>query len=107
MAKQRHEQQPAPKDTNLTGNLKLGGCFIRTSMPEPAGAMVMLRFALPGESEDTIIQAVGQVCWLRDEKDGAAGMGIRFVEVNDADFALLKGYIGGQLEADRVEVVAA
>ncbi len=31
----------------------------------------------------------------------------RFVEVNDADFALLKGYIGGQLEADRVEVVAA
>lgn len=84
----------------MMSNLSLGGCFIKTAMPEPPGAMVMLRFALPGEGEGSVIKAVGKVCWVKTGGEGAAGMGIQFVRVEDVDLTTLKHYIAGLLEED-------
>lgn len=102
----RQEPDPAFIDM-MMANLSLGGCFIRTRMPEPPGAMVMLRFALPGEHTGTVIKAVGRVCWVRGDVDGVAGMGIQFVRVDDEDLTELKRYIGGLLDGDLFEVEAA
>jgi uncharacterized protein (TIGR02266 family) len=79
----------------MLSDLSLGGCFIRTEMPEPPGAMVMVRFALPGAPEDESVKAVGRVCWTRDGTDGPKGMGIQFVRVTDADLGRLRSYISG------------
>jgi len=79
----------------MVANLSLGGCFIRTDMPEPPGAMVMVRFALPGDDSDEAVKAVGRVCWVRDGQDAPIGMGIQFVRVADTDLTRLKTYISG------------
>ena len=86
----------------VMANLSLGGCFIKTRMPEPPGSMVMLRFALPGEGHNTIIKAVGRVCWTKSGLDGPAGMGIQFVRVEDQEMTELRKYIGGLLQGDLV-----
>lgn len=86
----------------VMANLSLGGCFIKTPMPEPAGSMVMLRFALPGEGHKTVIKAVGRVCWTKSGSDGPAGMGIQFVRVEAQEMTELRKYIGGLLHGDLV-----
>lgn len=91
----------------LMSNLSLGGCFIKTRMPEPPGSMVMLRFALPGEESGAVIKAVGRVCWVKSDFDGPGGMGIQFVRVDDADLDELQRYIAGLLDADLAEAAEA
>lgn len=86
----------------VMANLSLGECFIKTRMPEPAGSMVMLRFGLPGEGHNTVIKAVGRVCWTKSGLDGPAGMGIQFVRVEAQEMTELRKYIGGLLHGDLV-----
>lgn len=84
----------------LMANLSLGGCFIKTRMPEPPGSMVMLRFALPGDTAGGVIKAVGRVCWVRSGAEGPPGMGVQFVRIEDHDLAELKRYILGVAEPE-------
>jgi len=84
----------------MMSNLSLGGCFIKTSVPEPAGSVVMLRFTLPGADESTSIKAVGKVCWVKEGGDGPLGMGVQFVSVDDGDRSTLVQYISGLLSDD-------
>ena len=91
----------------LMANLSLGGCFIKTQMPEPPGAMVMLRFALPGEPGGAVVRAVGRVCWVKAGLGEPNGMGIQFVRVEDGDLTELKRYVAGLLESDLEEAAGA
>jgi uncharacterized protein (TIGR02266 family) len=84
----------------MMSNLSLGGCFIKTSVPEPAGSVVMLRFSLPGSDVSASIKAVGKVCWVKEGGDGPLGMGVQFVSVDDADRSTLVQYISGLLSED-------
>ncbi len=102
------EVGPDPMGTSfremLMSNLSLGGCFIKTTVPEPPGAMVMLRFALPGVDESNMVKAVGRVCWTKDGRDGPPGMGVQFVRVDDEDLLQLSNYVAGLMDADVAEV---
>ena len=93
-------EEAADFNEMLLNNLSFGGCFIRTAMPEPPGAMVMLRFALPGDWGVAAIKAVGRVGWVKNGDDGPAGMGVQFVQVDDCDLDELSRYIAGLLESD-------
>ena len=84
----------------MMSNLSVGGCFVRTNDPQPAGTSVQIRFKLPG-SESTSLEAVGQVCWVSSEVQGIAnGMGIQFDALTDSAEITLKRYIAGMLESD-------
>jgi uncharacterized protein (TIGR02266 family) len=59
--------------------LGAGGMFIETDEPLPPGALLKLRFELPGESDQHEIEAF--VVWARrpaHQVTGSAGMGIEF-----------------------------
>ncbi len=87
-------------DHMLLANLSLGGCFVKSDVPQPPGSNVKLRFKLPG-LDDEVIQTLGRVCWNSDEETGGAcGMGIQFADLNDDAQLLLKRYIAGLLDSD-------
>ncbi len=63
-----------------------GGMFIKTSSPFPSGTL--LKFEVRIAEEQRVLQGVGRVVWKR-EADGAtedepAGMGIKFIKIDDA-----------------------
>lgn len=60
-------------------SLSLGGLFITTKLPLTVGALVHLRLHLPGGS----IQATAQVRFVQPE----IGVGMRFLEISEADLA--------------------
>ena len=83
---------------HMMQNLSIGGCFIRTRTPEPAGSLVMIRFALPGEVHRQTVKAVGRVAWIRHDAQGPSGMGIQFVKVEQQDYSDIRTYITGRLD---------
>ncbi len=93
-----HDELHAEDIELLMSNLSLGGCFIKTAMPEPSGSMVMLRFSLPGDAHAPVVRAVGKVCWTKGGRE--SGMGIQFVRIEDEDLGVLKRYIAGLLSDD-------
>lgn len=82
-------------------NLSLGGCFVRTSTPEPVGTVVTVSFPLPGDTDARSMRATGSVAWIRTEPGSTVpyGMGIRFNSVEDTDIDVLAGYITGAIHA--------
>jgi uncharacterized protein (TIGR02266 family) len=69
--------------TGLSSNVSEGGLFVASDALPPIGTRLLVRFAL-GESVDHI-DAVGEVCWLRDlvSSDFPCGFGLRFLEISD------------------------
>lgn len=57
-------------------NLSLGGMFIQTERPLPAGTRFRLRLLLPEPHEP--IETYAEVRWVADTVDGERGMGVRF-----------------------------
>lgn len=72
-------------------NLSEGGIFICTSRPLPIGTVVYMNVRL-GEADEAPLHAVGEVVWHR-EHDGAAGMGVTFTRIADADKTRLARFI--------------
>jgi len=66
-------------------NLGLGGVFVCTGPPLPAGALVQVSISLPGAPEP--IDAEGRVVWSNavDTPDLPAGMGIHFTDIAPED----------------------
>ena len=72
-------------------NISMGGVFLETSDPLPAGAKIKLRFPL--KSAYRPIQVEGKVVWSRkDTVDGkeTPGMGIMFQKIKKNDLEVLK-----------------
>jgi uncharacterized protein (TIGR02266 family) len=69
--------------TGLSSNVSEGGLFVATSALPPLGTRLVVRFALDGQPEH--IDAVGEVCWVRDARsaDFPAGFGLRFLKISD------------------------
>jgi len=84
---------------DYSNNLSEGGIFIETEKPYPVTTEITLRFTLPGI--DRVFEARGKVAWLNVEYEGrprpvegiARGMGIEFVQMDNADLTLVKKYV--------------
>lgn len=59
-------------------NLSVGGAFFDKTIPEPAGKLVQLRFALPGTGHE--VRCRGEIVSVQDW-----AMGVRFVDIADDD----------------------
>ena len=70
-------------------NLSVGGLFLEGTLPHPAGTVVRLRFALPGEA--TPVETDGEIVNVPG-KEGR-GMGLHFVGLSAADRARIERFI--------------
>ncbi len=75
-------------------NLSQGGVFIKSDRPLPLDTEVALVLRLPGGSP---VHATGRVVWnhdlTKDTPHGLGGSGIQFLDIPDADRALLEDYL--------------
>ena len=81
--------------TSLTLNISQGGLAIRTTSPLDVGAIVRVRFRLPGSRRETDVE--GRVSWA----DQRVGMGLQFTSV-DADMqAAIDEFVQGHFFSNR------
>jgi uncharacterized protein (TIGR02266 family) len=67
----------------LSLNISEGGLFIATHVEYPVGTKLEIRLLLPGDEEPTALKT--EVRWVRPhnaDADGAAGMGLRFLDLS-------------------------
>src|SRR5436190_3629137 len=81
-------------------DLSLGGMFIRSPAPAPAGTLIKLECDVNGATGT--IRGVARVVWLREHSsDGQpAGMGVKFVKLESGAREVIAGILE-QLGADR------
>jgi Tfp pilus assembly protein PilZ len=74
-------------------DLSLGGMFIRSSAPAPAGTLIKLECDI-GEGS-TMIRGVARVVWLRDSPGNGqpAGMGVKFIKLETGGRDAIKGIL--------------
>ena len=76
-------------------NLSPGGIFIATEDPSPVGTMLYLQFSLKDGSR--LIEGMGRVAHVHQAGPGQPrGMGIEFVQFDDASMALIAKICGGR-----------
>ena len=81
------------------GNLSSGGMYVLSRSPALLGEDVAVKFALPEEGE--VHQAEGRVLYVSDGEDpagGPAGMGLKFLEIQDATRDAIQAYVERELE---------
>jgi len=79
----------------LTLNLGHGGIAIRTTSPLDNGAVIKVRFRMPGSKKD--IDAEGKVAW----SDRRVGMGIQFETVDPASQAVIDHFVDAHFFSNR------
>jgi len=82
-----------------SANVSLTGMFIRTDSPKPAGSIFIFEVWL-GE-DHKLVHGVGEVVWVRSEEDSAsrsAGMGIRYLKIDDESRAVVQRVIAEHVE---------
>jgi hypothetical protein len=74
-------------------DLSLGGMFIRSLAPAPAGTLIKLECDI-GEGS-TMIRGVARVVWLRDSPGNGqpAGMGVKFIKLEAGGRDAIKGIL--------------
>jgi len=77
--------------TEHASNISTGGMFIRTDSPKPLGSMVYLQFQL--EQGKTLIEGLGRVVHVNAASSQAPGMGIEFVNLDDASEEVISNII--------------
>jgi uncharacterized protein (TIGR02266 family) len=85
--------------TLVGADLSTGGTFLRSDVLLEPGETLALEFHAPGAS--TSLKAQARVAWVRRFPDGAtaAGMGIEFLAMPDADRRLLAEALGQSADA--------
>ena len=69
--------------TGFTQNVSSGGVFVATHHIVPIGSHIELELSF-AEAGGPVIQATGEVRWVREESSGAEpGMGLRFVKLSE------------------------
>lgn len=75
-----------------------GGMFIKTPSPFPPGTL--LKFEVKIAEDQRVMQGVGRVVWKRDldgnTPDDPAGMGIKFIKIDDASRAVIDKLVEGR-----------
>ena len=96
----RGERLHSVGETHQTGyllNVSETGSFLHTKFELPTGAMIRLKFALPGT--DRLIDLKGIAKWSTSEiakKTLFGGYGIMFTSVSDADLEVLRDFISNE-----------
>jgi uncharacterized protein (TIGR02266 family) len=83
-----------------TGNLSVGGLFIKTDAPLNPGEQFLLDLKLPDTAKP--ISVTCEVAWAKeknDEAQGSAGMGVKFLEMSETDEHTLTQYINNVMIA--------
>jgi len=80
-----------------SGNLSAGGVYFEQSIPHPLGTRVNLKFTLPGE--DYVIETSAEIVNTPEELDGL-GMGVRFLELRDADRERIEGFVTASIDGE-------
>ena len=88
-------------ETQLTENLSADGMFIRSSKPYPPGTIFDFQLLL--RDDFTLVKGRGEVVWIR-EREGSpklpAGMGTRFVHIDDAGRDVIHRVVAHHLEEE-------
>jgi uncharacterized protein (TIGR02266 family) len=79
----------------LTLNLSRGGIAIRTTSPLDSGALIKVRFRMPGSKRD--IDAEGKVAW----SDRRVGMGIQFDNVDPSHQTIIDNFVDAHFFSNR------
>jgi uncharacterized protein (TIGR02266 family) len=108
---QETRKDPRGKDVNLVVRYKSatvdefieqhavdvsrGGVFVKSDTPSGPGTL--LKFELRIADDKSVISGVGRVVWKRDRGGGPerpAGMGVKFIKIDDASRALIEDLVG-------------
>lgn len=75
----------------LTRDVSRGGLFIATYHQVDVGTSLALSFELP---DGTPVEARGEVCWVREPRDGSArpGLGVAFTELSESDARKIRAF---------------
>jgi uncharacterized protein (TIGR02266 family) len=85
--------------TEYSDNLSLGGMFIRTTSPKPAGTIFDFELSLTDDFK--LVQGIGEVVWVRDQDAGPerpAGMGVRFLDLSPESRKLIERIVDEHVE---------
>ncbi len=81
---------------NHSHDVSKGGLFIKTPTPFPPGTL--LKFEIRIASDKAVIAGVGRVVWKREPTQAGterpAGMGVKFIKVDDASRATIDRVVG-------------
>jgi molecular chaperone DnaK len=77
-------------------NVSAGGMFIRTREPHAEGSMIYLQFRLSDGSK--IIEGLGKVVHVNPPSHAVPGMGVEFVNLDDASLDLIREIVEERAE---------
>ena len=82
-----------------SANISMTGMFIKTDSPKPAGSVFIFEIWL-GE-EYKLVHGLGEVVWTREDHesdDRPAGMGVRFLKVDEESIAVVERIIAEHVQ---------
>lgn len=82
-----------------SANVSLTGMFIRTESPKPPGSVFIFEIWLGDEHK--LVHGLGEVIWTRESGDGVqrpAGMGVRYLKMDEQSRAVVQQVIAAHLE---------
>lgn len=82
-----------------SANISMTGMFIQTESPKPPGAVFIFEIWL-GE-EYRLVHGLGEVVWIREHhesEDRPAGMGIRFLKIDEESLAVVERIIAEHVQ---------
>ncbi len=88
---------------NHAHDVSRGGIYIKTGSPFPPGTL--LKFEIRLASDQALITGVGRVVWKRDSVSGTgdrpAGMGVKFIKIDDPSKAVIDKLVNTRADAGR------
>ena len=85
------EHEEGPEQTAVTRNIGIGGAFIITADPAPAGTRLRVSFEVPPSARTVAVKA--EVRWISDgDDDPQHGMGVKFSGLAVEDVVALNDY---------------
>src|SRR4051794_13534077 len=86
---------------NHSHDVSKGGLFVKTPTPFPPGTLLKFEIRLAGDK--SVISGVGRVVWKREPtqagNDKPAGMGVKFIKIDDASRAIIDRLITQKADA--------
>ena len=86
---------------NHSHDVSKGGIFVKTPTPFPPGTLLKFEIRLAGDK--SVISGVGRVVWKREPTqagaDKPAGMGVKFIKIDDASRAVIDRLIAQKSDA--------
>jgi uncharacterized protein (TIGR02266 family) len=86
---------------NHSHDVSKGGLFVKTPTPFPPGTLLKFEIRLAGDK--SVISGVGRVVWKREPTqsgaDKPAGMGVKFIKIDDSSRAIIDRLIAQKADA--------